>query len=336
MTPTHRRPLPGRLKAAGSPSRLAGRSCVVASLVALAAAAAAVVAPLPAAARMTMGGTARTALAGCDAPTPVRARNGEIFTNVSDCTVGNSGRVSTGWVRIEPSTQWVPSNLTTRGSGANGRKVSGAVVEGGKVYLLQRNLNSNGTGMRLGWSDDFEDSRPSWRWASWTMSDFGWGSFAQGSPDGYEYVYLRGSKSAYGSASRIDLARVPKGRLDQQSAWQVFDGTPGNPSWASWSNRNARKPILTDSGRLHRPHVSRINGCWTMAVTMPPRPGERGGSGLAVYTSRNPYGPWDRHYYQTGVNMGESAQFSPLFPGKIILTRGDRFEWRDYSLTGGC
>lgn len=333
MIDTRWRPLLARLKAAGSSSRLAGRQRVVAaSLVAATAA----VAPLPAAANLTLGRTTRIALEGCDAPTPVRAPSGEIFTNVSDCVVGNSGRVSTGWVRIEPSTQWVPSNLTTYGSGPNGRKLSGAVVEGGTVYVLQRNMTNNGTGMRVGWSADFDESRPNWRWASWTMPDIGWGSFAQASPDGYEYVYLRGSNSAYGPSDRIDLARVPKGRLDEQSAWQVFAGTPGRPSWISWANRGARQAILRDPGRLHRPHVSRINGCWMMAVTMPPLPNERRGSGLAVYTSPNPYGPWDRQYYNSNVNLGESAQFSPLFPGKLLLTNEDRFEWREYSLSGGC
>ena len=73
-----------------------------------------------------------------------------------------------------------------------------------------------------------------------------------------------------------------------------------------------------------------------MAVTMPPASGTRGGGGLAVYTSANPSGPWNRRYYATGVELGESAQFSALWPGQLLTTRADRFEWRRYSLPGGC
>ena len=55
-----------------------------------------------------------------------------------------------------------------------------------------------------------------------------------------------------------------------------------------------------------------------------------------TYTSGQPYGPWNRRYYAAGTNLGESAQFSPLWPGELLLTEGDRFEWRRYSLPGGC
>ena len=97
-----------------------------------------------------------------------------------------------------------------------------------------------------------------------------------------------------------------------------------------------RRPVLTDPGRIDRPHVSHLGGCWTMAVTMPPRSGARGGGGLAVYTSRQAYGPWGRRYYATGENFGESAQFSPLWPGLLLTSEGDRFTWRRYSVSGGC
>ena len=73
-----------------------------------------------------------------------------------------------------------------------------------------------------------------------------------------------------------------------------------------------------------------------MAVTMPARPGNRGGNGLAVYTAAKAYGPWSRRYYITGKNLGESAQFSRLWPGRLLLTEGDRFVWRSYSMPSGC
>ena len=108
--------------------------------------------PLPvvaAPAPMTLGGVVRTALPGCDNPTPVRAPSGEVYSNVSDCSVGAGGKVSTGWARLRPAVGWVSSNLTAYGDGSSGRKLSGAVVENGTLYLLERTLTPSG-GMRVG------------------------------------------------------------------------------------------------------------------------------------------------------------------------------------------
>ena len=172
---------------------------------------------------------------------------------------------------------------------------------------------------------------------TWGASlSFGWGSFAQESPDGYQYIYLRDAPTAYSTASRVDLVRVAKGSVTNLAAWQVFAGSSTAPSWVSWTNRAARRPVLSDPGRINRPHVSYLSGCWTMAVTMPPLPGTSGGNGLAVYTSLKPYGPWNRRYYVTGKDLGEGAQFSLLWPGRLLLTEGDRFTWRNYSMPSGC
>ena len=292
--------------------------------------AAPLLAPLPAAARdMALGPVVRTALPGCDDPTPVKAPSGAVYSNVSDCSPAGI-RLSTGWVQLRPAERFVQSGVTTTGDGARGLKLSGALVEGGTLYLLERNVRGGGT--RLGVSVGVE--RPEPRWSA--DIGFGWASFAQASPDGYEYVYLRDSRTAYGPADRVDLARVPKGKVGDLAAWQVFAGSSAASAWVPWASRAARRPMLSDLGRIDRPHVSHLGGCWTMAVTMPPASGTRGGSGLAVYTSAHPAGPWNRRYYVTGENLGESAQFSPLYPGKLLLTAGDRFEWRRYSLSGGC
>src|SRR4051794_2214734 len=279
---------------------------------------------------MTLGPVVRTALPGCGNPTPVRAPDGAVYSNASACSPAGA-RISTGWVRLEPDVQWVPSDLTAYGSGASGLKLSGALVEDGTLYLLERNLTPSG-GMRVGRSAGIAEPDVTW---TGTL-DFGWGSFAQASPDGYEYVYLRDSRSAYGSADRVDVARVQKGHVADLGSWQIFAGSPSAPSWVPWANRAARKPILSDSGKINRPHVSHLGGCWVMAVTMPPKPGVRGGDGLAGYTAPQLSGQWNRRYYAAGVNLGETAQFSPLFPGTVLLTHDDRFEWRRYSMSGGC
>jgi hypothetical protein len=278
---------------------------------------------------MTLGGVTRTTLAGCDAPTPVLSGDGNVYSNVSDCSPAGT-RLSTGWERVDPSPAFVASNLTTTGSGSNGKKLSGAVVDGGDLYVIERNLTASG-GLRVGRSDLI--NKPTVAWA-FSVTDFGWASFAQASPDGYQYVYLRDSPSAYGTADHVDLARVPDGSETTLAAWEVFAGSPAAPAWVAWANRAARAPVLTDPARINRPHVSYLGACWTMAVTMPG--GSAPGDGLAVYTSAHPYGPWNRRYYAAGVDLGESAQFSPLWPGQLLLTEGDRLEWRSYAMPAGC
>ena len=154
---------------------------------------------------------------------------------------GSPGKVSTGWVRVDPSTAWVSSNLADTGGGASGRKLSGAVVDGGTLYLLERNLTASG-GMRVGRSASV--AQPNVTWGA--SLSFGWGSFAQGSPDSYQYIYLRDTPTAYGTADRVDLVRVPKGSVTNLAAWQVFAGSPAAPSWVSWTNRAARSAVFGD------------------------------------------------------------------------------------------
>src|SRR3954454_23621785 len=121
--------------------------------------------PLPvvaAPAPMILGEIVRTALAGCDAATPVAGADGAIYSNVSDCTVtGSPGKVSTGWVKVDPVVGWVPGNFTTSGNGPSGPKLSGAIVEGSTLFLLERNRTTSG-GMRVGQSASITQPSVTW------------------------------------------------------------------------------------------------------------------------------------------------------------------------------
>ena len=101
-----------------------------------------------------------------------------MYSNVSDCAVtGSLGKVGTGWVRVDPGVRWVSSNLITYGNGPSSPKLSGAVVDGGTLFLLARYLTTSG-GMRVGRSASI--AQPSVTWIA--SLNFGWGSFAQGAP----------------------------------------------------------------------------------------------------------------------------------------------------------
>ena len=135
--------------------------------------------------------------------------------------------------------------------------------------------------MRVGRSASVAEPRVTW---TGTLS-FGWGSFAQASPDGYEYVYLRDSPTAYGTADRVDLARVPKGKVVDLTTWQVFAGSPAAPSWVPWAKRAARRPVLgdprPDQPPARQPPRRLLDDGGHHAVLSR----RQGGSGLAVYTS---------------------------------------------------
>jgi len=46
----------------------------------------------------------------------------------------------------------------------------------------------------------------------------------EGSRDGYVYVYSHDNDSAYEPADRLVLARVPKGEIKRQGAYEYFEG----------------------------------------------------------------------------------------------------------------
>ena len=109
--------------------------------------------PLPvvaAPAPMTLGGIVRTTLPGCDNPTPVRAPSGEVYSNVSDCAV--SAAAAEGQHRLgqgRPRRRLGAEQSHRLRQRSSGRKLSGAVVDGGTLFLLERNLTTSG-GMRVG------------------------------------------------------------------------------------------------------------------------------------------------------------------------------------------
>ena len=285
-------------------------------------AAAPLLAPLPAAAgrAMTLGPVSYATLPGCDNPTPVWAPARGLLQRVRLLARRRDASAPAG-SGSGPTTRFVASDLTARGDGAAGLKLSGALVEGGTLYLLERNLTRSG-GMRLGRSASVAQPRVTW---TGTL-DFGWGSFAQASPDGYQYVYLRDSHTAYGTADRVDLARVPKGRVADLAAWEVFAGSPAAPAWLPWARRAARKPVLVDSNRINRPHVSHLNGCWTMAVTMPPGGKARGGSGSRSTRRPSPTGRGTGGTTRPASTWARARSSRRSGRATLLTSEGDRFD----------
>ena len=137
------------------------------------------------------------------------------------------------------------------GDGANGPKASGLLMVEGVLYMWVRNtLNAT-----LAWS---HDRGRSWEWGFRLTESFGGPTFLNfgpnyaGARDAYVYVYSSDGPSAYVAYDHIVLARVPKGRIRDRSAYRFFGGldAAGRPAWTD--NLAERSPILTRPGGCER------------------------------------------------------------------------------------
>src|SRR5205823_2215790 len=77
-----------------------------------------------------------------------------------------------------------------------------------------------------------------------------------GARDDYVYVYSHDADSAYQTADRIVLARVPKDRIREREAYEFFrhTGGDGRPVWTR--DVGERGAVITHPGKCYRCTVS--------------------------------------------------------------------------------
>lgn len=129
-----------------------------------------------------------------------------------------------------------------RGNGQAGKKASGMLCIGGKLYILVRNAGN----AQLAWSGDHGHT---WTWCDWKFTtSFGCPTFLNfgkdyaGARDDYVYVYSLDGATAYEPADRMVLGRVPKDRLIDRAAYQFFVKVDAQGQ-AMWSNDIARRGV---------------------------------------------------------------------------------------------
>jgi hypothetical protein len=187
----------------------------------------------------------------------------------------------------------------------------------GVLYMWARNASN----AQLAWSADHGQT---WEWAGWKFTtSFGCPTFLNfgknyaGARDEFVYVYSPDSKSAYRPADRMMLARVPKGKIRDRSAYEFFQGLDpdGRPVWTqAIADRGA---VFTHPGRCYRSGISYDAGLkrylWVQII-----PGTEGKKidtrfegGFAVYDAPEPWGPWTTAYFteKWDVGPGETASF---------------------------
>lgn len=242
-------------------------------------------------------------------------------------------KLSLGLARITGSaTDFEGANLRSAsgeqlGDGAEGRKASGLLMVDGVLYMWVRNAGN----AQLAWS---RDRGRTWEWAGWRLeTSFGAPTFLNfgpdydGARDDFVYTASHDGPSAYEAASGMVLARVPRDRVRDRSAWEFFRGLDnrGAPIWTS--EIEERGHVFSHPSRCYRSGLTYNAGLgrylWSQVhpESTDPR-GPRFQGGFGVYEAPEPWGPWRTVFYtdQWDVGPGETSSF----PTKWMSPDGTR------------
>lgn len=233
------------------------------------------------------------------------------------------------------------------GEGPEGLKSSGILMVDGTLYMLVRNAGNS----QLARS---QDHGKSWTWADWKFeTSFGYATFLNfgknyaGARDGYVYVFSHDTDSAYEPADQMVLARVPKGRIFEQAAYEFFSGLDsegdGAPQWSP--DISQRQPVFSHPGRSHRSGITYNAGlgrylwCQILPESRHPR-GPRFQGGLGIYDAPEPWGPWTTSFFaeEWDVGPGETCSFPTKWMSRdgrvvhLLFSGDDAFSVRKATL----
>ncbi len=201
------------------------------------------------------------------------------------------------------------------GDGRAGPKASGLVMVDGVLYMWVRNTGN----AQLAWS---EDRGRSWQWGFKFDVSFGSPSFLnfgknyQGARDEFVYTYSQDGPSAYEPSDHLVLARAPKDRLRERSAWEFFVrlDASGRPVWTR--DIAARGPVFTYRNHCGRVDVVFHPGSRRYLMAL----GYNHQGGWGIYDAPEPWGPWTTAFHTQG--WGLEGTHSYRLPAKWIQPRG--------------
>jgi hypothetical protein len=208
------------------------------------------------------------------------------------------------------------------GQGEKGKKASGMLMVDGTLYMLVRNANHAGEESQLAWSDDHGKT---WSYGKWLFTkSFGsptflnFGENYQGARDNYVYIYSNDETSAYKTADRMVMARVPKDKIKQRGAYEFFKdlNANGDPEWTK--DVKERGGVFVNPAGCYRSGISYNAGlkrylwCQILEPSHDPR-GSRFQGGFGIYEAPQPWGPWRTVFYTKDwdVGPGETSCFPP-------------------------
>ena len=216
-------------------------------------------------------------------------------------------------------------SVEQKGEGKNGKKASGLLMVDGVLYMLVRNAGNS----QLAWS---KDRGQTWTWSNWRFTtSFGCPTFLNfgrnyaGARDDYVYVYSLDGDSAYEPVDQWVLARVPKNRITDQSAYEFFQ-KPDASGGATWTKQiDQRGAVFRHPGNCYRSGVTYNAGlkrylwCQILPTSTHPQ-GPRFQGGFGVYDAPEPWGPWTTAFYTTEWDVGPGETSS--FPAKWMSLDG--------------
>ncbi len=200
------------------------------------------------------------------------------------------------------------------GDGRSAPKSSGMLMVDGVLYLLARNVDNS----QVGWS---RDHGATWTWADWKFTTsfavptfLNFGKNYAGARDDYVYVYSQDGDSAYVGVDHMVLARVPKTKIADRTAYEFFAGTSagaeggsGSPKWSR--DIAQRKPVFTSPGQCYRTGISynaalkRYLWCQIFPGSEHPQ-GPRFQGGFGIFDAPEPWGPWTTAFYTPAWDVG--------------------------------
>lgn len=204
--------------------------------------------------------------------------------------------------------------IERKGDGKRGAKASGALMVDGVLYMWVRNVENS----QLVWS---EDRGRTWTWGFKFDTSFGSPAFLNfgrnyaGARDGYVYTYSQDGPSAYESDDGVVLARVPKEKIRDRSAYEFFVRLKAGK--AEWSRDIAlRGPVFTFPGLCQRVDAVYNPGLrrYLLAVGY----GHSGGWG--IYDAPEPWGPWTTAFHTSHWGLGGTHGYR--MPSKWISPDG--------------
>jgi CubicO group peptidase (beta-lactamase class C family) len=229
------------------------------------------------------------------------------------------------------------------GQGKEGRKASGMLMVDGVLYMWARNAGNS----QLAWSTDHAKT---WAWSQWKFStSFGHPTFLNfgknyaGARDKYVYIYSPDADSAYVPSSRMVMARVPKDRIREKSAYEFFRrlDSNGKPLWTK-DVRQRGAVFINAPERCYRTQVSYNAGLkrYFMNQILPGDMNTRFKGGFGIYDAAEPWGPWTTVYFTElwDVAPGENQNFPTKWmsgDGKtmyLVFSGEDMFSVRKVTL----
>jgi hypothetical protein len=262
----------------------------------------------------------------------------------------SDGRVALGFARIEGTPEhWNGINLN---GGKNPQhpasfpkkgKTTGVAFVDGVLYATVNLEDGKWPEVDhvLVWSTN---NAATWERAKWLFPKgagsfqpakfLGFGQNYAGVPpflDGFVYLYGPRQSAGTGSGNRLYLARAPKNRLRERSAYEFFEGTDAAGA-ARWVGTIAgAAPVFTDSNGVTPGSVVYVPALKRFLLTC-----FHGGPGqLGVFDSPQPWGPWTTiAYYEDWGGMGREGEgLTCGFPQKWISADGMTL-WAVFSVYG--